>query len=293
MSSNSRLVVGFATTGRAEVLCRTVALLEEQTRKPDRVIISAISPADTEGLPDTSFPTDVFHEGAGLCRQRNIILDQLDGDEILVFFDDDFLPAADYLEATEAAFQAQPALAVTTGVVLRDGIGGPGIAFDDGVRILQAEAGTARQADHTVFNGYGCNFAVRISAVLKAEARFDEELPLYCWLEDVDFSRQLAGQGDILRIGATEGVHLGVKSGRTSGTRLGYSQMVNPIYLRRKGTCSTGLAARLMTQNLVSNILKSLRPEPYIDRAGRLKGNMIGIFDLLRFKARPSKALEL
>lgn len=293
MSPNSRLVVMFATTGRAEILRRTIALLEEQTRKPDRVIVSAISSADTEALPETSFPLEVFHEGSGLCQQRNVILDQMTGDEIIVFFDDDFLPATKYLEATEAAFQSQIDLVVSTGVVLSDGIQGPGISFDDGLELLAAAEGKDVQQDSPVFNAYGCNFAMRMSAVLKANARFDEELPLYGWLEDVDISRQLAGQGKIVRIGTCEGIHLGVKSGRTSGTRLGYSQMVNPIYLRGKGTCSTKLAFRLMAQNLAANILKSLRPEPYIDRIGRLKGNMIGLFDILRFKVRPSKALEL
>lgn len=293
MSPNSRLVVGFATTGRAEILRRTIALLEEQTRKPDRVIVSAIRPSDIEGLPKTSFPLEVLQRGAGASRQRNIILDQIVDEEIVLFFDDDFLPASNYLEATEVAFLSRPDLVVSTGVVLQDGIGGPGITFEAGLALLEKEAGTRAREDVPVFNGYGCNFAVRMKAVLKTSARFDEELPLYSWLEDVDFSRQLAGQGGIMRLGSCEGIHLGVKTGRTSGMRLGYSQMVNPVYLRRKGTCSTKLAARLMAQNLAANILKSLRPEPYIDRIGRLKGNMIGLFDILRFKVRPSKALEL
>lgn len=294
MSAVPKLVVGFATTGRAEMLRKTVSLLEDQSRKPDLVIISAINAEDTVGLPETSFPLQILHEGAGLCQQRNVILDQMTGTEILVFFDDDFLPSNDYLAATEAAFDEQSDLAVATGVVLRDGIHGPGIAFDEGLaRLTEADPEAGKKGDAPVFNAYGCNFAVRMSAAQRAGARFDEELPLYCWLEDVDFSRQLAGEGAIRRLGSARGVHLGVKSGRTSGRRLGYSQMVNPIYLRRKGTCSTGLALRLMGQNLASNIVRSLAPEPYIDRAGRLRGNLVGILDLLRFTVRPSKALEL
>ena len=66
--------------------------------------------------------------------------------------------------------------------------------------------------------------------------RFDENLPLYGWAEDVDFCRQLATYGRIVENARTTGVHLGSNSGRTSGVCFGYSQIANPLYLWRKGT---------------------------------------------------------
>ena len=76
--------------------------------------------------------------------------------------------------------------------------------------------------------------------------RFDENLPLYGWLEDVDFSHQLSRTGKIVDVSAVAGVHLGIKMGRTPGKKFGYSQIVNPIYLIQKGSMKKRHALFLM-----------------------------------------------
>jgi hypothetical protein len=38
----------------------------------------------------------------------------------------------------------------------------------------------------------------------------------------------------------------------------------------------------IVVKNIIANLLRSWRPEPWIDRPGRVKGNMIALFDLLR-----------
>ena len=91
---------------------------------------------------------------------------------------------------------------------------------------------------------------------------------------------------------AARGVHLGVKLGRTSGTRLGYSQVANPIYLARKGVYPWVRVVRDLGRHLLVNCVKSIRPEPYIDRRGRLRGNARGFADLLRGRLRPERILE-
>ena len=106
-------------------------------------------------------------------------------------------------------------------------------------------------------------------------SQFDEALPFYAWQEDIDFSRQLASFGRIVRADALTGVHLGVKRGRTSGVRFGYSQIANPIYFIRKGTVSLSFGGRTMTKNLLANVIRTLHPEAHIDRRGRLKGNIL------------------
>ena len=77
----------------------------------------------------------------GLPAQRNALLDAVDAD-IVVFFDDDFLPADDYLIETERLFSTRPEVVVATGQVVADGILGPGIEFDEGVHILETLAAT-------------------------------------------------------------------------------------------------------------------------------------------------------
>jgi hypothetical protein len=80
------------------------------------------------------------------------------------------------------------------------------------------------------------------------------------------------------------GVHLGVKGGCTSGVRYGYSQIANPYYLWRKGTTRAGGALSQMVRNVLVNIMKSIKPEPWIDRRGRAFGNTNAIVTIIIMK---------
>jgi hypothetical protein len=108
-----------------------------------------------------------------------------------------------------------------------------GLDIDEARRLLSvidgAQARSSRCRTVTA-----ATFAVRLPAAREVKERFDERLPLYGWLEDVDFGGQLAGIGRIDKLTAARGVHLGIKQGRQSAVRLGYSQIANPTYLSRK-----------------------------------------------------------
>jgi len=132
--------------------------------------------------------------------------------------------------------------------------------------------------------------AVRMSA-LKGR-RFDEGLPLYGWLEDVDFTYPLLDEGALIQSGRVYGVHRGVKGGRTSGVRFGYSQIANPLYLLLKGTGPRMAMFSNIARNLAMNHARSLFPEVYIDRRGRLLGNWRAIVDVLRGRVRPGRILD-
>jgi GT2 family glycosyltransferase len=289
-----RIAVGIATIGRPVLLAAVIDELARQTRLADRIVICAPSAADVDGLSSSS-TVEIIVGPRGLTRQRNAILEHVSDFDILQFFDDDFLPAPSYLHKVEETFELRPEVVMATGRVIADGIIGPGLSFDEARHQLAAgEKPEQRRSQwRTVPSVYGCNMAVRLSAARLAQCRFDERLPLYGWLEDVDFSRQLAPHGRIVRIGGAQGIHLGYKQGRQSGVRLGYSQIANPIYLSRKGTCPWPRALRLMSRNIVMNLARSLNPEPYIDRAGRVVGNLKGIQDLFTGRLAPERILEL
>ena len=290
-----RIAVGFATKGRAAVLAQTIAELQRQTQTPTCIIVSHTDASDVAGLAPSP-GIELICTEAGLCHQRNIILDRLADDpaDIVLFFDDDFLPMPDYLARTAAAFQAHPDIAVTTGHVLADGIKGPGLSVEHGCQILAAQpAAPDAEGMPPAQNGYGCNMAIRLSIVRAHGLRFDEDLPLYGWLEDVDFTRRVGDHGRIVKVEAARGVHLGVKSGRGSGKRLGYSQVINPVAIAMKGTMPWPRAIVSISRNLIANSVKTLRPEPYIDRRGRLWGNMLALADLATGRVRPTKVLEL
>jgi hypothetical protein len=75
--------------------------------------------------------------------------------------------------------------------------------------------------------------------------------------------------------------------------RFGYSQVANPLYLIRKGTVPARFAMRLMLRNIAANLGRSLWPETYIDRRGRLYGNLLAIFHLLAGRIEPEYILRM
>ena len=243
-----------------------------------------------------SFPTrvEVLFGPAGLPAQRNRILAACSVADVIVFFDDDFFAEADYLAEVEKAFLANPRLIALTGALIADGITGPGISPQKGLELLRKVDGNrARDGISPVAGTYGCNMAFLLRPIRSNAIQFDENLPLYGWQEDTDFSRRVAQYGIIARSERLLGVHLGSKGGRTSGVRLGYSQVANLIYLVRKGSVSMSYAAKMISQNLLANHLKLLAPEPWIDRHGRCKGNWIAILDFVRRRDDPRRILTL
>lgn len=285
-----RIGIGIATRGRPAILAGVLRDLERQTRRPDRIIVCHVTPDDVTGCAGAEFIT----AEAGLPRQRNAIMDAATDCDVVLFLDDDFLCAPDFLAVTEAAFIAHPDMVVATGLVVADGAKGPGYSLEEGARLLAADTPPADSAAvEPAFNGYGCNMAFRMAAVRAHHIRVDERLPLYAWYEDIDVTRRLGEHGTILRLLGARGVHLGSKSGRVKQLRLGYSQVVNPIYLARKGSFPWNHAIPSAARHCLANLVRSLKPEPWADRRGRFRGNMIGLWDLVRGRAAPERILDL
>jgi GT2 family glycosyltransferase len=289
-----RIVVGIATRGRAAILNETLGELLRQRRAADEIIVAYAEEVDVDDAPQ-KFPVVRFlHSPLGLTRQRNAILDACLDSDIVVFMDDDFYLDTEYLEIIERLFVEHPHVAAATGTVVANGDQGPGMSGEEAKSLLRGVNAVGQNYEITeTFNTYGCNMSFRLAPIREHEIRFDELLPLYGWAEDVDFSRRLARYGLIVKVSSAYGVHLGTKVGRTSGIRFGYSQIANPIYLARKGTLSWRQALVSVTRLSAKNILKSLRPEPYVDRLGRLRGNLIGFADLLRGELCPSKVTRM
>ncbi len=288
--------VAIATAGRREILTETLGLLATQTERPKTVFIAPSSAADLdeEAIRALGLDVVIVQSRKGSCLQRNAILDRLcDRREgVVLFLDDDFFVAPTYVAELSAVFTADPGIVLASGVVHADGAVGPGLSVPDAHRILAETFDPAQPPRiEPIYNGYGCNMAVRLSAVNETAVRFDEDLPLYGWLEDVDFSRRLAGSGRLIRSHRLQGVHLGSKRGRTPGRRLGYSQVANPFHLIRKRTMSPRRALVQIGRNISANLWKSLSPKPWVDHRGRLEGNVVALVDLMRGRLKPSNVL--
>lgn len=293
--STMRLAVIIATADRRFVLSRTLAHLESQTRPPDVLVVSAPDNSHVDCSVQTNYEIHYVFGQRGSCVQRNLALrsESVRNSDVIVFFDDDFLPSPDYLECVVNTFSARPDWSVLTGVVVFDGVTGPGLDPQQGLELLrQAVVDDSEGYELLRSTGaYGCNMAFRTSEV--GCILFDERLPLHGWQEDTDFSRRVARGRPIVRLRGLKGVHLGVKGGRANGLRVGYSQIANPAYLVRKGTGDIIWAINLICKNLLANAVLGLFPERHVDRVGRLKGNLIAIGHLARGRLNPEFILRL
>jgi len=294
-ASRDGVAVIIASLGRPDNLRELIRRLSRQTVPPTQVILSLEQASDCPSLEGLDLTPEVVYGSRGLCHQRNRGLDLLRPESrYVLFFDDDFVPSNTALAGVIATFERFPDVAGVTGVLLADGIHGPGIALRDAMaQVDAADAGGGPvQAPNIVrdLEGlYGCNMAYRTSLI--RGMRFDENLPLYAWQEDVDFAVRVPGRKVISD--ALRGIHCGEKRGREkNGQRLGYSQIANPVYLMRKRTISKKLALNHMTRNLLMNHFRQFHPEPWIDRRGRAAGNRRALVDLLLRRLAPQRILQ-
>jgi GT2 family glycosyltransferase len=295
VKDNLTLAVAIATAGRRDILTQTIAFMNNQSRKPDEFLVCPARPEDVDldGLSRYDGVVRIVEGAVGSSHQRNAMIEASKAD-VMVFFDDDFLPSASYLAEVEALFASDPRIVAATGHVIEDGALGPGLEIEEGQAILARDQFKGPFSTTPTFNGYGCNMAIRLAPALRHGIRFDENLPLYAWLEDVDFSRQLAVHGTVVHATQLRGVHLGTKkAGRSPGRRLGYSQIANRIYIQRKGNMNFFQVWDGNLRNICANLFKSLKPEPWVDRRGRLSGNLLALKDFATGKLDPRKILDL
>jgi hypothetical protein len=183
-----KMLVGIPTIGRAAILRATLGMITRQTRPPDGIYVAPASDADVAGI-----------DLAALGGTR--ILAAAGDYDTIVFFDDDFFPCKDYLAAVERALLEEDDIVMTTGTVIADAASRPELAVEAARRMIE-DAEHGKQASgprQPTYNAYGCNMAFRLDATRRGVV-FDEALPLYSWLEDVDFSRRLAPYGRIVKL---------------------------------------------------------------------------------------------
>jgi glycosyltransferase involved in cell wall biosynthesis len=137
------IAVAIATAGRPYVLFESLEDLAAQTRGPD---IVAICPADQI--------EDIYHDGneslglnihysrgsRGASSQRNAIIRDVDGSDVILFMDDDFAMAADYVEECAKLFADHPDVVLATGSLLADDVNGPGLSASDAREMLNTSS---------------------------------------------------------------------------------------------------------------------------------------------------------
>jgi glycosyltransferase involved in cell wall biosynthesis len=290
-----RTTVVICSANRPNVLSETVESLIHGQSVPAREIIVSVSNQEhvTENTRRHSSVRVVLTRTQGLTIQRNAAA-KLVQTPYTLFLDDDVEIAPNFIESMERLLDTVSNAIAATAFVVADGAQG-----DEGLDRKPARSAAVnyvRLRDNYDYDElYGCNLFVRTR--IFAEVLFDERLPLYAWLEDLDFSTNCLRFGRTIRNTETCVAHLAAPAGRVSGLMFGYSQIVNPFYLWRKNG-KPGLTHVIFAHWLI-HVARNFRrtlikiPSDRNDRAGRFRGNMIAFCHLLAGKVDPSFILQL
>lgn len=292
------IAVVIATAGRPDAARDIVNTLTD-TRTPQfHGFLSA--PANSD-LPDMQMPENwtVCTGVRGASSQRNRALDMVPASVSYVFFfDDDTVPRHDYMSNMISILDSIPEAVAATGRVVLDGAAvGTEFSLDECERALADSLLTVSPNNaHAVTQSdtlYGCNFCVRWNAA--EDLRFDEDLPLYSWLEDLDYAKRALSRGQLVQVEDAVVAHRGSSTGgRTSHRRFGYSQIANPLHLRKKGSLSVSQTGREMIRPLLKNLVLALVPSRrFASRRSRLSGNLLAARHALSGTVHPTRMLEL
>ena len=292
-ASTTRVAVVLASAGRPALLAEALATCSAQR---DIVFEGVVSVPDEQSLPeDRTLLSDwrVLTGVRGLAAQRNAALDSLPGVDLVAFFDDDAVLRPDYLANAVSFLNKHPDVLGLTGRVVLDGVTKREIDRETAaVALAQSASVAATGSWRPTRELYGCNFVVRVSAA--PQLRFDSRLPLYSWLEDHDFARRLKKIGTLAKVDDCVIVHRAATSGgRQAHLRLGYSQVMNPVYLNRKGSFPAWLAAQQIFRPVAKNIALSVVGPSSSWRRKRLRGNGTAVWDIVRGRITPERIVAL
>lgn len=294
-----RVTVVLCTYGRPFVLDATVDSILRQTYLPDEILVVAPSYEHIDQSTLDRERVRFITSRRGLTIQRNTALDDLRNCHLVAFVDDDMELCRTYIANMVRLFSEQPDIIVASGLMLADGGRADEQLARNRAKSLCREADirnvtTGPLVTRPLDYGYGCNLIVRASVARLN--RFDEKLSLYAWLEDSDFSYHCTrhGRPPITNL-ASQCVHLGWRGGRISGRKMGYSQIMNPIYLWKKARVFPlrHIFIQYWMRCLIANCLGVVCGKPQDDRLNRLRGNVLAIWHLIKGRCDPMAINQL
>jgi GT2 family glycosyltransferase len=297
-SSSSSISIVIISKGRPEVLDDTLESLSRQTLLPVAIVVVVPTEAD---LPRQSWGNLVrlivgFNGG---CVQRNRGIEAIPlSVDYVGFFDDDFELRRDYLAEAVRFMQGHPEIAALSGLVVADGNISRAEARH-AVDVFQPSSGEPDFRSTGKFHSlYGCNMVVR-RALLEQE-RFDENLALYSFAEDYDLSIRLERHGKVGKYDRCIGVHLAAPGGRVREIQRGYAFVANPWYFLKKGTSHLSpfmtwvrFWAVCAGKTCAISLWKLVTGDRSADWAGRLKGSLLAIKDILLGRSHPGRVKDL
>lgn len=207
-----------ATYNREKELSQCLYHIEQAALKPQRVIIIDATPDyrfDYKGNLNILYKNS-SEQGSSVQRNEGIEC-LLDNTDIVTFLDDDFYVDEDYFANLYSAFERDETLVGAGGALRRDG---------------DFVTQNMPQNDKDVNSLYGCNMSFRVAQI--GDTRFDENLKLYAFMEDWDFSYRMAQKGSMKRLWNCTGEHDRAPNKPVDDRKMGYMIVANSCYLKRK-----------------------------------------------------------
>jgi GT2 family glycosyltransferase len=187
----------------------------------------------------------------------------------VLFIDDDVVLAPRFLENLLRLHSEFPEVAGFTVNVIADG------AVTWEIPLQSAEIAAISWQEPCGFDSlilskvpYG---GISMRGDLLGRIQFDERLAEYGFMEDLDFFVRLRDFGSTGYAHNCGLVHLAVGSGRTNQRKLGFSQIMNPLYLAKKGSLSWVDCSRHVTRVIAANFFGAFRSR----RRQRFIGNLL------------------
>jgi GT2 family glycosyltransferase len=201
----------------------------------------------------------------------------------VTFLDDDVELAPDYLVKVRTFLASHPEVVLVNGRLLKNG----NVTRAEAIAIIDKASSQSPDESFKHQEGaYGCNMTMRRDTLTRVQ--FDERLRSNGWLEDADFSLRCGQYGISATYHGCRLVHLMVVGGRVSGTRSGFSQIMNPYYLCRKRLIGRReLVLRHWIPALRNNLVKLLLQDRRVDRLGRLRGNLTAFGLIMKGRCEP------
>ena len=137
-----RTVVIIATRGRPREVSAILNILALQTVLPDMVLVSACDHNDLEqSMLDKENIRAVWSSRTGRSEKPGLSFRAHYDYDIIVFFDDDFIPSRFWIERIQKLLAMQPEVGCMTGRVLEDGVTSGGLERSYGQSIVDNRIG--------------------------------------------------------------------------------------------------------------------------------------------------------
>jgi GT2 family glycosyltransferase len=300
-TEDSSISVAIVSKGRPDILGDTLRSISRQTVKPGQIVV--VVPGE-EDLPrgDWSASVQFIVGPLGTCVQRNRAIEAIPLTvNYVAFLDDDVELAPDYLAQAVLFLQRCPGVSAFSGRELR--LAKNNINREQAQKLIDdyhpREDYRGRFFDRGKWHSlHGCNMVIRRGIL--AYEKFDESLPLYAFGEDYDMSMRLERYGRVGKFHGCVLVHLASPGGRISEVRRGYAQVANPWYFLKKGTVHyppfmalVHFWAVCVGRNCWNALRGILRRDHTLDWAGRLKGHLLAVKDIVLGRSSPDRIKEI